>query len=40
MTDQKYKTWIKRLGVIGFLFFLAKGLAWLTAAGLTVLWLR
>lgn len=23
------RTWIKRLGVVGFLFFLVKGLVWL-----------
>lgn len=23
------KEWIKRLGVVGFMFFLVKGLAWL-----------
>jgi hypothetical protein len=25
----KYKTWIKRIGLAGFLFFLIKGLIWL-----------
>lgn len=25
----KFATWIKRLGVAGFLFFLVKGLVWL-----------
>lgn len=25
----KFKKWIKKLGVIGFLFFLIKGLIWL-----------
>jgi hypothetical protein len=24
------RTWLKRLGMLGFLFFLIKGLAWLT----------
>mgnify|MGYP001317439795 CR=1 FL=1 len=24
-----YKTWLKRFGVAGFLFFLIKGLVWL-----------
>jgi hypothetical protein len=33
MTGKKQKTWIERVGVIGFLFFLAKGLVWLAAAG-------
>lgn len=27
--DSKWKLWLKRLGVAGFLFFLLKGLAWL-----------
>ena len=26
---EKLKKWIKRIGVIGFLFFLIKGLVWL-----------
>lgn len=25
----KFKMWFKRIGVIGFLFFLVKGLVWL-----------
>jgi hypothetical protein len=25
----KFKTWFKRIGVIGFLFFFVKGLVWL-----------
>jgi hypothetical protein len=25
----KFKLWMKRIGVIGFLFFLIKGLVWL-----------
>ena len=25
----KFKLWMKRIGVIGFLFFLIKGLIWL-----------
>jgi hypothetical protein len=33
MRDEKqsksFKTWIKRLGWIGFLFFLIKGILWL-----------
>jgi len=24
----KFKIWIKRMGIIGFLFFLIKGLVW------------
>ena len=26
---KKFKLWIKRIGIIGFLFFLIKGLIWL-----------
>ncbi len=26
---EKFKLWIKRIGIIGFLFFLVKGLIWL-----------
>jgi hypothetical protein len=32
VTDKKkseMKTWLKRVGVVGFLFFLVKGLIWL-----------
>jgi hypothetical protein len=29
MTSRKTKTWIKRLGFWGFMFFLVKGLLWL-----------
>jgi hypothetical protein len=25
----KFKTWFKRIGIIGFLFFFIKGLVWL-----------
>lgn len=25
----KFKTWFKRIGIVGFLFFLVKGLVWL-----------
>ena len=28
-TTSRWKAWIKKLGFIGFLFFLLKGLAWL-----------
>ncbi len=31
-------SWIRRLGVAGFLFFLIKGLLWLAAPGLLLLW--
>jgi uncharacterized membrane protein len=40
MTEKKSKNWIERVGAIGFLFFLAKGLLWLAAAGVTALFLR
>jgi hypothetical protein len=36
----KTTTWIKRVGMIGFLFFLAKGLVWLAIAGAAAVWLR
>ena len=29
--EPEKKSWIKRIGVIGFLFFLIKGLLWLAA---------
>ena len=40
MTEKKFRTWIEKIGVIGFLFFLAKGLVWLIAAGVATLFLR
>jgi len=30
----RFKIWIKRMGVAGFLFFLLKGIAWLVVGGL------
>jgi len=39
VTEKKFQTWLKRVGVIGFLFFLAKGLVWLAVAGIAALWL-
>jgi hypothetical protein len=30
------KVWIKRVGVLGFLFFLIKGLAWLIVPALII----
>lgn len=30
--------WFRRLGLAGFLFFLIKGLMWLTLPGLIALW--
>jgi len=29
MKDARFMLWLKRLGVVGFLFFLIKGLIWL-----------
>lgn len=29
----RFYTWLKRLGVVGFLFFLIKGLLWLALPG-------
>jgi hypothetical protein len=40
MTEKNFKNWIERIGVIGFLFFLAKGLVWLAAAGVATLFFR
>lgn len=28
----KWRTWLKRIGLAGFLFFLAKGLVWIGIA--------
>lgn len=35
-TSSKIKRWMKRIGIVGFIFFLLKGLAWL-AVGYFVL---
>jgi len=32
------KTWIKRLGFLGIMFFLLKGLLWLAIPALLALW--
>ena len=40
MNEKQPKNWIQKIGAIGFLFFLAKGLLWLAAAGVTALFLR
>ena len=40
MIEKRLKTWIEKVGVIGFLFFLAKGLVWLAAAGVATLFFR
>ncbi|MEO0008457.1 MAG: hypothetical protein RJA20_2653 [Bacteroidota bacterium] len=29
MERKDWKTWLERFGVVGFLFFLAKGLMWI-----------
>jgi hypothetical protein len=34
----KAKSWMRRLGLAGFLFFLVKGLLWLAAPTLLFLW--
>ena len=39
MTEKNLKNWIEKIGAIGFLFFLAKGLVWLAAAGVVTLFL-
>ena len=39
MTEKNLKNWIEKIGAIGFLFFLAKGLVWLAAAGVVALFL-
>ena len=40
ITDRsmQFPTWIKRLGLWGFLFFLAKGLLWLLVPALIAFW--
>jgi hypothetical protein len=40
VTGKRLATWIRRIGVIGFFFFLAKGLVWLVAAGVVARWLQ
>jgi hypothetical protein len=40
VSGDKFKTWFKRVGVIGFLFLLAKGLVWLAVAGVAADWIR
>jgi hypothetical protein len=35
-TKSKGNSLLRRLGTVGFLFFLAKGIAWLVVAGATV----
>ena len=31
-------TWLKRIGIVGFLFFLIKGLVWLAIAIAVAIW--
>jgi len=33
---ERQRSWLKRAGVAGFLFFLAKGLMWLIVSGVLV----
>ena len=40
MTEKKPSNWVEKVGMIGFLFFLAKGLVWLAAAAAAALFLR
>jgi len=37
--NDKYKSMLKRFGLVGFLFFLLKGLAWLFLGGSLVNWM-
>jgi hypothetical protein len=38
LQSARWKTWIKRLGFWGFLFFLVKGLLWLAIPALLAIW--
>lgn len=40
MSEKKRRKWIEKIGTIGFLFFLAKGLVWLAAAGVAAVLVR
>lgn len=33
------KTWLKRFGLVGFLFFLIKGIMWLVLGGSVLQWI-
>jgi hypothetical protein len=33
LVGKRWQAWLKRAGVVGFLLFLLKGLAWLAAGG-------
>jgi len=37
-TTMKVANWIKRLGFLGFMFFLVKGLLWLLVPALIAFW--
>jgi hypothetical protein len=37
---EKTKAWLKRIGWIGFLFFLVKGIVWLVAGAAIIEWLK
>jgi hypothetical protein len=37
LKERRMNAWMKRAGVVGFAFFLVKGVAWLVFAGLSVL---
>ena len=39
MKREFWGRWAKRAGIAGFLFFLVKGLVWLSVTGLAVVWL-
>lgn len=36
--SKRLRQWVQRLGVIGFVFFLVKGLLWLTVPALIAYW--
>jgi hypothetical protein len=38
--SRRLRQWVERLGVIGFAFFLVKGLLWLTVPALIAYWAR
>jgi hypothetical protein len=38
VSELEIRTWIRRLGFWGFMFFLAKGLLWLALPTLLALW--
>lgn len=38
--ENKSRKWLKRLGWVGFLFFLVKGIIWLLAGAVIIEWMR